>query len=107
MDGEHDALCADQSAGRTSANSPIESCRVSVSPLAWPRFGVGGLHATGSRLSIYPISGPCPHSRPCPCRAGRNATALKRHRGGDGDENVIAGIHLTINGLAAGLRNTG
>ncbi len=34
-------------------------------------------------------------------------TALKRHRAGDADENVITGIHLTINGLAAGLRNSG
>ena len=34
-------------------------------------------------------------------------TALKRHRAGDADENVITGIHLTINGLAAGLSNSG
>jgi phosphoenolpyruvate carboxylase len=32
---------------------------------------------------------------------------LKRYRAGDADENVITGIHLTINGLAAGLRNSG
>jgi phosphoenolpyruvate carboxylase len=32
---------------------------------------------------------------------------LKRHRTGDGDERVVQGIHLTINGIAAGLRNTG
>jgi len=32
---------------------------------------------------------------------------LKRHRGGDGDERVKRGIHLSINGLAAGLRNSG
>ena len=32
---------------------------------------------------------------------------LKRYRAGDADEDVITGIHLTINGLAAGLRNSG
>jgi phosphoenolpyruvate carboxylase len=32
---------------------------------------------------------------------------LKRYRAGDPDENVVTGIHLTINGLAAGLRNSG
>jgi phosphoenolpyruvate carboxylase len=32
---------------------------------------------------------------------------LKRHRAGDADESVVRGIHLTINGIAAGLRNSG
>ncbi len=32
---------------------------------------------------------------------------LKRHRAGDADERVVQGIHLTINGVAAGLRNSG
>jgi phosphoenolpyruvate carboxylase len=32
---------------------------------------------------------------------------LKRHRAGDTDERVVHGIHLTINGIAAGLRNSG
>jgi phosphoenolpyruvate carboxylase len=32
---------------------------------------------------------------------------LKRHRSGDADEQVVHGIHLTINGIAAGLRNSG
>ena len=32
---------------------------------------------------------------------------LKRHRAGNADENVVQGIHLTINGIAAGLRNSG
>jgi phosphoenolpyruvate carboxylase len=32
---------------------------------------------------------------------------LKRYRAGDTDEDVVTGIHLTINGLAAGLRNSG
>ena len=32
---------------------------------------------------------------------------LKRYRAGDRDENVVSGIHLTINGIAAGLRNSG
>jgi phosphoenolpyruvate carboxylase len=32
---------------------------------------------------------------------------LKRHRTGDSDERVKRGIHLSINGLAAGLRNSG
>jgi phosphoenolpyruvate carboxylase len=32
---------------------------------------------------------------------------LKRHRAGDEDDRVVRGIHLTINGIAAGLRNSG
>jgi len=32
---------------------------------------------------------------------------LKRYRGGDSDTAVVEGIHLTINGIAAGLRNSG
>jgi phosphoenolpyruvate carboxylase len=32
---------------------------------------------------------------------------LKRYRTGDTEEDVVTGIHLTINGLAAGLRNSG
>jgi phosphoenolpyruvate carboxylase len=32
---------------------------------------------------------------------------LKRHRSGDADEQVVQGLHLSINGIAAGLRNSG
>lgn len=32
---------------------------------------------------------------------------LKRHRAGDADDRVVQGIHLSINGIAAGLRNSG
>ena len=32
---------------------------------------------------------------------------IKRHRAGITDERVKRGIHLMINGISAGLRNTG
>jgi phosphoenolpyruvate carboxylase len=32
---------------------------------------------------------------------------LKRHRAGDAGSSVVQGIHLSINGIAAGLRNSG
>jgi phosphoenolpyruvate carboxylase len=32
---------------------------------------------------------------------------LKRYRAGNADDDVVTGIHLTINGIAAGLRNSG
>ena len=32
---------------------------------------------------------------------------LRRHRAGDSDTHVVQGIHLSINGIAAGLRNSG
>jgi phosphoenolpyruvate carboxylase len=32
---------------------------------------------------------------------------LKRYRAGDTADDVVAGIHMTINGIAAGLRNSG
>ena len=32
---------------------------------------------------------------------------LKRHRAGDTDERLARGIHLSINGVASGLRNSG
>jgi phosphoenolpyruvate carboxylase len=32
---------------------------------------------------------------------------IKRHRAGDSDERIVHGIHLCINGIAAGLRNSG
>jgi phosphoenolpyruvate carboxylase len=32
---------------------------------------------------------------------------LRRYRAGDEEEDVVRGIHLTINGIAAGLRNSG
>ncbi len=32
---------------------------------------------------------------------------LTRHRHGDTDPSVLRGVHLSINGIAAGLRNSG
>ncbi|MBP8019614.1 MAG: phosphoenolpyruvate carboxylase, partial [Hylemonella sp.] len=32
---------------------------------------------------------------------------VRRYRAGQGDERVQTGIHISINGIAAGLRNTG
>ena len=32
---------------------------------------------------------------------------MRRYRGGEADERVQTGIHISINGIAAGLRNTG
>jgi phosphoenolpyruvate carboxylase len=32
---------------------------------------------------------------------------LRRFRDGQTDERTVRGIHLSINGIAAGLRNTG
>jgi len=32
---------------------------------------------------------------------------IRRRRAGDQAQSVLDGIHLTINGVAAGLRNTG
>jgi len=32
---------------------------------------------------------------------------VRRHRAGLSDERVKRGIHISINGIAAGLRNTG
>jgi phosphoenolpyruvate carboxylase len=32
---------------------------------------------------------------------------IKRHRAGERDERIVHGIHLCINGIAAGLRNSG
>jgi phosphoenolpyruvate carboxylase len=32
---------------------------------------------------------------------------LRRHRAGDTDERVARAIHLSINGVASGLRNSG
>jgi phosphoenolpyruvate carboxylase len=32
---------------------------------------------------------------------------LRRHRAGEADEDVRRGIHMSINGVSAGLRNSG
>ena len=83
----------------------------------WPnqRFAVkhprwepdAGCRTSGSARGVlsngHPYRNPS-LSRPAQSHADRAVEALSR---GDADENVVTGIHLTINGLAAGLRNSG
>lgn len=74
-----------------------------------------------SVTSLLAVTGQCEllESNPLLARSIRNrfpyldplnhlqVELLKRHRAGDADERVVQGIHLTINGIAAGLRNSG
>jgi phosphoenolpyruvate carboxylase len=46
----------------------------------------------------FPYMGPLNHMQ---------LELLKRYRAGDADAAVVQGVHLTINGIAAGLRNSG
>src|SRR5258708_31458594 len=75
--------------------------------------------ATVSSLFRITKTRACLASNPSLARSIRNRFAyldplnhlqielLKRHRAGDTSESVKRGIHLSINGLAAGLRNSG
>ena len=66
-------------------------------------LGAGGLLAGNPRLARsiryrFPYLDPLNHIQ---------VELLRRHRTGPGDERGRRGIHLTINGIAAGLRNSG
>jgi phosphoenolpyruvate carboxylase len=74
-----------------------------------------------TRHALFAITGATEflHANPLLARSIRNrfpyldplnhlqVELIKRHRAGSSDERVKRGIHLSINGIAAGLRNTG
>jgi Phosphoenolpyruvate carboxylase len=69
-------------------------------------------HWVKSHLKRFSSGGHCLHSRCEPLSLPRSPNhvqieLLKRQRAGDTDERVVQAIHLTINGIAAGLRNSG
>ena len=72
------------------------------------RHAAGG-HRPERAAREQPAAGAL-HSQPFPYLDPLNhlqVELLRRHRAGDGDDRVVRGIHLTINGVAAGLRNSG
>jgi hypothetical protein len=78
-------------------------------PKARPTYCLEGAANAGwaksaSLSSLTPSPPPFPYLNPL---NHVQIELLKRHRAGDTDEHVVQAIHLTINGIAAGLRNSG
>ena len=84
-----------------SAGSPIVICRTADALTRITGEKQRLTHNTALARSIrhrFPYIDPLHHLQ---------VELVRRWRAGQGDERVQTGIHISINGIAAGLRNTG